>query len=141
MKSLVVYFSRGGKTKRVADAIANELGCKAIDIKNELPQSIDVDLLVVGSGNYGGKPHDSIQKFLDSLQAGNGSKAAIFTTSGGPNPRCLPLMQKALESKEYTVASYFACRGQFLFFNRGHPDDGDLESAREFASALRNGIK
>jgi flavodoxin len=35
MKSLVVYFSKDGKTRKVAEAIAQELNCEAIDVKKK----------------------------------------------------------------------------------------------------------
>lgn len=138
MKFLVVYFSRGGKTKKVAEAIAQELECTAIDVKKGTPDVSGVDLLVVGSGNYGGKPHDTIQKFIDNLQPNGNSKAAVFATSGGPEPKCIPIMEDALERKGYTVISSFKCRGRFLFANRGHPNEDDLKNARAFANRLKN---
>jgi len=50
MNFLVVYFSRGGKTRKVAEAIAQELGCEAVDAKKETPDVSGVELLIVGSG-------------------------------------------------------------------------------------------
>jgi flavodoxin len=37
MKFLVAYFSSGGKTKKVATAIAQELGCEAVDVAEDIP--------------------------------------------------------------------------------------------------------
>jgi flavodoxin len=137
MKFLVVYFSRGGKTEKVAEAIAQELGCEAVDLKKETPDVSGVDLLFVGSGNYGGAPHETLQGFLDSLQPSSNSKAAVFATSGGPDPKCISVIKEALEAKGYKVVSSFDCRGQFLFANRGHPNETDLKNAKEFASELK----
>ena len=137
MKFLVVYFSRGGKTGKVAEAIAQELGCEAVDLKKESPDVSGVDLLIVGSGNYGGAPHETLQGFLNSLQPSNNGKTAVFATSGGPDPKCIPVIKEALEAKGYKVVSSFDCRGQFLFANRGHPNENDLKNAKEFASELK----
>lgn len=50
----VIYFSRGGNTKNVAKAIANELNVRAEDVKRiELRKKTDTVFL--GSGCYGGK--------------------------------------------------------------------------------------
>jgi len=85
MKSLVVYYSRGGKTRKVADTIAQQLGCKAVDVEKEIPDALWVELLVVGCGQYPGKLHKRLQSLLDGLQPSKG-KAAVFATAGGPDP-------------------------------------------------------
>ena len=136
MKSLVVYFSRGGKTKKVAEAIAQELGCKAIDIKQETPDPSEVDMLVIGSGNYGGNTDKTLRTFIYNLQLGTVKKAAVFATSGGSNPKVISVLQQALDAKGYNVVSSFKCRGKFLFTNRGRPNKEDLKNAKAFARDL-----
>ena len=140
MNFLVVYFSRGGKTRKVAEAIAQELGCEAVDVKKETPDVSGVELLTVGSGEYGWL-HKTLQGFLDSLQPSSNKKAAVFATAAGPKPKCIRVIQEALETKGYKVISSFKCRGQLLFFlNRGHPTEDDLKNARAFASDLKKKI-
>lgn len=135
---MVVYFSRGGKTRKVAEAIARELGCEAVDLKKEIPDVLAVDVVVVGSGNYGGSPHKKVQEFIDSLQSNSNCKAAVFATSGGPDPQCISVMEEALKKKDYDVVSSFYCPGRFLFANRGRPNEEDLKNAKKFASELKN---
>jgi flavodoxin I len=140
MNFLVVYFSRGGKTRKVAEAIAQELGCEAVDVKKETPDVSGVELLIVGSGEYGWL-HKTLRGFLDSLQPSSNKKAAVFATAGGPKPKCICVIQEALETKGYKVISSFKCRGQLLFFlNRGHPTEDDLKNAKAFASDLKKKI-
>ena len=140
MKFLVVYFSRGGKTRKVAEAITQELGCKAVDIEKEIPDISGVDLLLVGSGTYGGMPHKKLLEFLNGLQPINGGKAAIFTTSAGPNPKSIGIMKGVLEVKGYKVVSNFECRGQILSLNQGHPTEEDLKAAKVFAGDLKKKV-
>jgi flavodoxin len=137
MKFLVVYFSRGGKTGKVAGAIAQELRCEAVDVAKGAPDASGADMLVVGSGTYGGMVGPKIAEFLNGLPQSNGGKAAVFATSGGPSPLSIPKMRGALEGKGYDVVSSFDCRGHFTLINRGHPDGEDLESARAFARDLK----
>jgi len=138
MKFLVVYFSRTGNTRKVAEAISQELGCEAVDVKKETPDVSGVDMLLVGSGNYvGGKPTEKLQRFLDSLPPRSNIRAAVFATSGGPDPKVIYVLKGALEAKGYTVVSSFKCRGRFLFFNWSHPNEEDLENAKAFASGLK----
>jgi len=134
---LVVYFSKGGKTKKVAESIAQGLQCKSVNIAESTPVLFDVDLLVVGSGTYGGKPDKKLQEFLEGLKPVKSGKCAIFTTSGGPNPKSLAVMKEALKAKGFELVSTFDCRGQFLIGNRGHPNEADLRAAKAFANSLK----
>ncbi|MFA5363741.1 MAG: flavodoxin domain-containing protein [Candidatus Bathyarchaeia archaeon] len=138
MDFLVVYFSRGGKTKKVAEAITKELGCEAIDANKKTPDISGVDLLIVGSGNYGSKPGEPIQKFLENIQPTSNQKAAVFATTGGPDPKCVTIMKETLQTKGYTIVSSFYCPGKFLFANRGRPNADDLKNAQAFARELKN---
>lgn len=137
MKFLVVYFSRGGKTRKVAEAIAQQLRCKAVDVEKETPDVAGVDILIVGSGQYPGKLHKTLQSFLDGLQPSGKNKAAVFATAGGPDPKVVYVLKKTLEAKGYMVVSSFKCRGRFLFFHWSHPDEDDLENAKAFANDLK----
>lgn len=142
MKSLVVYSSRSGNTRKVAEAIAQELGCRTSDIHKETPDISGLDLLLLGSGNYGDNVSNNLQDFLNNLQQSNNGKAAVFATAGGPDPKCISVMQEALEKKGYQVISSFKCRGQLLFLlNHGHPNEDDLKKAKAFASDLRKKIE
>ncbi|MGD8505133.1 MAG: flavodoxin domain-containing protein [Candidatus Bathyarchaeota archaeon] len=137
MKSLVVYYSRGGKTRKVAEAIAQQLGCEAVDVERETPDVSGVELLIVGSGQYVGKLHKTLQSFLDGLQPSSKNKAAVFATAGGPDPKVIYVLKGALEAKGYIVVSSFKCRGRFLFFNWSNPNEEDLENAKAFANDLK----
>ncbi len=137
MKPLVVYYSRGGKTRKVADAIAQQLGCEAINVEREIPKVAEVDMLLVGSGQYLGKLHKSLRNFLDGLQPSGKNKAAVFATAGGPNPKVINILKETLEAKGYLIVSSFKCRGRFLFFNWSHPNEKDLENAKAFANELK----
>ena len=65
MKSLVVFDTKYGSTKKVAEWIGEGLG-ESTQVKsvNEV-ESLDYDLIVAGSPIYGGKPLESIQIFLE----------------------------------------------------------------------------
>jgi flavodoxin len=136
-KPLVVYFSKGGKTKKVAESIAQELQCETVNTADSAPDLSGIDLLIVGSGTYGGKPDKKMQEFLDGLKPVNSGKSAIFTTSAGPNPKSIAIMKESLEAKGYDVVSTFDCRGQFLIGNRGHPNETDLKDAKTFANNIK----
>jgi len=138
MKALVVYFSRGGNTKKVADIIAQALGGQAVDAVWQRPDTTDVDLLVVGSGTYEGKPGQKLMDFLTKLEPVKCKKAAVFATCGfiAP-PESINLIKDGLKSKGYEVILDFYCFGEYRSAKQGHPTDIDLTDAKAFASDIK----
>jgi len=74
----VIVDSRGGNTRKIADAIAKEIGISAKDVTPVLTD--DANLLFLGSGTYGGKPGEAMMKFIGSGDF-SGRKVALFGTS------------------------------------------------------------
>jgi flavodoxin I len=143
MKIALTQFSRGGNTRRVAEAMAEELGVTAVDVKKEKPDVSDVDLLVVGSGTYGGKPGKVIVTYLENLKPAESKKAACFSScASGDASKTLQAMKDILSQKGYSNVDCFSCLGKFLMglSKRGHPSDEELAHAREFAKKLKSTI-
>jgi flavodoxin I len=131
----VIYYSRTGNTRKVAEAIATELGTSAKNVKGGKKLTED-SFVFLGSGFYGGKPAAEIVQFIDENDFGN-RKVAIFGTSGrGPGEE-VKIMGKILLQKGAKVSGKFFCRGKFLLFGRKHPDSEELEAARKFAEEMR----
>lgn len=83
MSTLVVFDSNFGNTRIIADAIASELGARALPLSEVGPgRPAGVDLLVVGSPIIAWKPTEKMQAFLDGLGEGtlSGVRAAAFDT-------------------------------------------------------------
>jgi flavodoxin len=131
----VLVDSRGGNTRKVADAIAEELGIKAGDVATIMPD--DVKILFLGSGTYGGKPGEAMMKFIES---GNfsGRKVAIFGTAASVagSQKMLSAMTEILKQKGATILGSYHCKGKFLLVNRGHPNNEDLGNAKTFAREI-----
>lgn len=132
MSVQVLFYSKGGNTRTLALAIAEELNVTAGEI---VAASIDpaADIIFLGSGCYGGRPGEEMMRFIEKNDF-NGQKVALFGTSGGGAGLEVDLMAGALKLKGATVLGSYHCKGKaFLLFSQGHPDQGDLEGAREFA--------
>lgn len=127
--------SRGGNTRKVADAIAEELGIAVGDIRGTLPA--DARILFLGSGTYGGKPGDAMTAFVGAGTF-SGRKVALFGTSASAagSERMLAALAGALKEKGAIVAGSWHCPGRFLLVNRGRPGPEDLEHARTFAREM-----
>lgn len=55
MKTLIVYYSLGGNTKRIAEMIQAELGGDLMEIKTQTPYTGSYDS-IVNQGTAGGQP-------------------------------------------------------------------------------------
>ena len=78
MKVAVRYFSRGGNTKKLANAIAEAVGAEALT--TEVPLSEDVDILFLGSSVYAYGVDDSVKKFIAGNRVKIG-KVVNFSTA------------------------------------------------------------
>jgi flavodoxin len=132
----VIVDSRGGNTRKVADAIANEMGISAKDVTPALTD--DANLLFLGSGTYGGKPGEAMMKFIESGDF-SGRKVALFGTSASlaGGQKMITAMTDALTKKGATIAGAYHCRGKWLLINWGHPNNEDLENAKKFARMMK----
>jgi flavodoxin len=131
----VLFYSKGGNTRKLADAIAKELGVKATDIK---ASSIDpaADIIFLGSGCYGSKPGEEMMKFIEKNDF-SGRKVAVFGTSGGNAGMEVDLMAASLMHKGATVLGSYHCKGRaFLLFNTGRLNQENLDGARKFAREI-----
>ncbi|HTY91773.1 MAG TPA: flavodoxin family protein [Methanocella sp.] len=132
----VIVYSRSGNTRKVADAIAEELGVKAVDVKASHPD--DAKIMFLGTGTYGSKAGEDMMKFIES---GNftGRKVAIFYTSMNPhgNQKMENTLSDALKQKGAAILGIYHCQGKtFLLFNRSHPTQEELDNAKKFAKEM-----
>jgi len=146
-----------GNTAVVARALAAGVGACGggdVDVITAAPEEVpftsrtDCRLIGLGSGVYYGRMHEALFDWLRGLPdaAVATVPAFVFSTSG------LPFLTKIwhcplktlLARKGFEVVGEFSCRGFDtwgpLWFtgglNRRHPDERDLERAREFARRL-----
>jgi len=85
MKTLIVYDSAYGNTKRVAHHIATTLGPDATASRADVlaPGALaGIDLLIAGSPTQGGQPTPAMRRWLEALPADalNGIHVAAFDT-------------------------------------------------------------
>lgn len=131
----VLYYSRGGNTRKLADAIAEELKAKAADVKG-VPLSPGAGIIFMGSGCYGGKPGEDMMRFIEAHDF-QGRKVALFGTSSSDAGKEIGVMASALKGKGAAILGSYNCKGKsFFIFNRGHPSQEDLAGGKTFAQAM-----
>ena len=126
MKVAVRYFSRGGNTKKLAEAIAAAVGVEAKTTAEPLTE--DVDILFLGSSVYAYGVDDEIKRFIENIQAGVG-KVVNFSTAA------------LIKSTYKQVGKLLKVKGipqaaEEFALHKGKPDAADCEAAAKFAKEL-----
>ena len=134
MEAQVIYYSRKGATRKVAEVIASEFCVKATNVKDVTLN--DNAFLILGSGCYGGKPGKDMINFINEHDF-SGKNIALFGTSGGGIGKETEAMEKMIQENGGNVTDKFFCRGKFFLMNKGKPSEKDLKQAKEFASNLK----
>lgn len=130
------YLSKSGNTKKVADAIAAELGITAKPITQNIPAN--TDLLFLGGAVYAAGIDKQLKQFIQSL-SGNTKEVAVFSTAA-ILPSAYPQMKRLLEAEGIKVAKdEFHCRGEFMKLHGSRPNADDLTKAKQFAKKLSKG--
>ncbi len=129
----VRYLSKSGNTRKLADAIAGELGVTAKLIAQAVPANTDI--LFLGGAVYWGGIDGELKKFITTL-GGKVKKVAVFSTAALV-PSAYPQMKKLIKAQKLNVLeSEFHCRGEFMKIHNGHPNSEDLNLARQFAQDM-----
>jgi flavodoxin len=131
----VIYDSRGGSTKKVAAAIAEELGVAAEDVRTASLGPAD-GILFLGSGCYGGRPGEYMAEFIEANDF-RARRVALFGTSEGGTGIEVTTMEEALTEKGAEVLGSYFCKGQAIVpFSHAHPDSAEIDAARTFAREM-----
>lgn len=126
MKSLVVYYTRTGNARFVAETIAAEIGADVEEIvdlkkrsgalgflsggsdarrgkKTEIAPTkkspTDYDLIIVGTPVWAGRPVPAILTYLKKNDL-SGKKVAIFFTQGGKKPSAIDQTKALMPNSE-----------------------------------------
>jgi len=104
MKPCVLYFSRTGNTKRMAEAISEATKAPAFDMTSSEPSVVeDFDLLIVGTPVEGFRPAKETVAFLERLPKTEGKKTILFCTHALWKGSTFKVLEKELSSKGYDV--------------------------------------
>ncbi len=135
MTYAVRYYTQTGNTKRLAEAIADELGVEALPITT--PVDGKADVLLLGNSYYAFTIAPEVRDFVSGLNKDQVGKIINFGTAA---------MMKSTFKKVRAVANTvgipvldkeFHCKGEFKGMNKGRPNEEDLKAAREFARNIR----
>ena len=146
-KSLIVYFSQGGTTARVAESIAT--GLRAAEWQADLcnmkdeqpPEARGYDLIGIGSPVYIYRPPFNMMDYVKSLPDLKGLASFVFVLHGTYRGDTGTTIRHMLARKGAREVGYFHCRGADYFlgylkrgylFSPGHPTAEELAQAEMF---------
>ena len=131
MTFAVRYYTKTGNTKRLAEAVAKELGVEALPISE--PVSEKVDILFLGNSYYAFSIDPEVRDFVASLDKEKVGRIVNFGSAAMLNStykKVKAVTDKAgipMDEKE------FHCRGEFKGIHKGRPNDEDIAAVVKFA--------
>ena len=150
-KAIVVYESKYGNTKLVAETIIEGLrGVSGVDVvlsevkEVDLNQLAEFDAILVGSPNHMGGATRSIRKFIDRLGKLNleGKPAVVFDTYMGKDfEKATKKMEKQISEKASGLklaAPGLSIRVEGI---KGPIAEGELPKCKEFGTKIAIQIK
>ena len=148
MKSIVIYFSQTGSTKKVAYAIRKGMSqlieqCNIAPLKEVAPQDLErYDLIGLGSPVWQAEP-PNIRLFINSLPYSPGKHIFSFCTHGCGGKTYFPSVVKLLKERGFTAIGTRDWYGSVHipcfpkpYLTDGHPDEVDLKEAEEFGREM-----
>jgi NAD-dependent dihydropyrimidine dehydrogenase PreA subunit len=148
LKTLTLYYSQTGNTKKIAEAIYSGMSQVADECKIATINDVDVrtlrdyDLVGFGAPAIGAEP-DIMKRYVLSVPRAHGEHVFAFNTHGALPREYFPIATRRLRERGLTVIGY---KGWFAsvqiqcfpvpYYTDGHPDEIDLKEAEEFGKEM-----
>ena len=128
----VRYYSRGGHTRKLAEAVAQVLAVTARGVDEPMEGRADVVFLC--SSVYGGLPDKQVTDFVKQNARDIGRLVVLSTSASGKST--FTRLKAVAEDMGIRVSdAYYHCPGAFMFFHKNRPNDEDCKNAAAFAKA------
>ena len=150
MKSIVIYYSQSGNTKKIGQGIqkgiAKQTGqCDLVRVKEIKPEELEkYDLIGIGAPTWASCPSPIVIYFCKSLPPTLKGKHFFWYSTHGTTPgRCIIRGVQPLQEAGMTVIGWkdWYCSASLPghpkpWFTDGHPDEIDLAEAESFGAAM-----
>ncbi len=150
MKSIVLYFSQTGNTRKIAQAIHTGLResmdqCDVVRLKDVCPDDLNqYDLIGLGSPVWHRREPSHVMNFIEYSMNGLEEKHGFAFCTHGLYPgrflaRVVPFMtQRGLIMIGWNnwYSGVFLPEKPKPYFTDGHPDEIDLEEAKQFGAEM-----
>ena len=134
MKIAVRYYTKGGNTKRLAEAVANAVGVEALPIST--PVTAPVDVLFLGNSYYAFTIDPEVRAFIKGLDKNKVGKIVNFGSAAMLNSTYKKVKAEADKVGIPMDEREFHCKGEFKGIHKGKPDESDMKAAADFARKI-----
>ncbi len=135
MKYAVRYYTKTGNTKRLAEAMAKELGVEALPISEPVTET--VDMLFLGNSYYAFNIDPEVRDFVASLDKNKVGKIVNFGSAAMLNSTYKKVKAEADKVGIPMDEREFHCKGEFKGIHKGRPNADDVQAAAEFARKIK----
>ena len=132
----VRFYTKTGNTKKLAEAIANELGVEALPISEQVNEKVDV--LFLGNSYYAFSIDPEVRNFVRSLDKDKVGTIVNFGSAAMLNSTFNKVKAEADKVGIPMMNTEFHCKGEFKGLHKGRPNNDDLKAAVEFARKIKS---
>ena len=135
MTYAVRYYTKTGNTKKLAQAIADELGVEALPLSEPVNEA--VDYLFLGNSYYAFNIDPEVRDFVASLDKEKVGRIVNFGSAAMLNSTYKKVKEVADKAGVAMDEKEFHCKGEFKIFHKGRPNEEDLKAAADFAKQYK----
>ena len=135
MKFAVRYYTKTGNTKRLAEAMAKELGVEALSIIE--PVTEPVDILFLGNSYYAFNIDPEVRNFIRTLDKEKVGRIVNFGSAAMLNSTYKKVKAEADKVGIAMDKKEFHCKGEFKGIHKGRPNEDDIKAAVEFVKQYK----
>ncbi|MCR4821414.1 MAG: flavodoxin [Treponema sp.] len=131
MTYAVRFYTKTGNTKKLAQAIAGELGVEALPISEGVNEKVDI--LFLGNSYYAFTIDPEVRDFIKNLDKDKVGKIVNFGSAALLNSTFKKVKAEASKVGIPMDEKEFHCKGEFKGIHKGRPNEKDIAAAAEFA--------
>lgn len=135
MTYAVRYYTKTGNTKRLAEAVAGELGIEALPISEPVNEA--VDYLFLGNSYYAFNIDPEVKAFVASLDKEKIGKIVNFGSAAMLNSTYKKVKEVADKAGIAMDEKEFHCKGEFKGIHKGRPNESDIAAVVQFAKQYK----
>lgn len=131
MTYAVRYYTKTGNTKKLAEAVAGELGVEAKPISDPITEPVDI--LFLGNSYYAFNIDPEVRAFIASLDKEKVGEIVNFGSAAMMNSTIKKVKAEADKVGIPVDSKEFHCKGEFKGLHKGRPNEDDLKAVAAFA--------
>ena len=134
MKVAVRYYTKTGNTEKLANAVAEAVGVKALPISKPLDEPVDI--LFLGNSYYAFSIDPEVRDYIRSLDSTKVKRIVNFGSAAMLNSTWKKVKAEADKVGIKMDDREFHCKGEFKGLHKGRPNEDDLKKAAAFARKI-----